>query len=76
MPATRHRFSKCGHRGFGSTGCHRCELADKLEARAKSLRASKAAVKEGKQIIGQDEATRLLTEAKRLRDVPGVGIND
>ena len=67
MPATRHRFSKCQHKGFGSTGCHRCEQADKLEALATSLKAAKAAPKEGKQVIGQDEATKALNEAERLR---------
>jgi hypothetical protein len=41
MPATRHKFSRCGHKGFGSpgpntqTGCHRCAQADKLEASLK-----------------------------------------
>lgn len=67
MPATRHRFTKCGHRGYGSIGCHRCETADKLEALAKTLQGTKAASKEGKQIIGRDEITKLLDEATRLR---------
>lgn len=30
MPATRHRFSQCGHKGFGSF-CHRCAEATRLE---------------------------------------------
>lgn len=30
MPATRHRFGKCGHKGFGGF-CHRCAQADALE---------------------------------------------
>lgn len=38
MSATRHKFSKCGHRGFGSTGCHRCEAATNLEKNPKGLK--------------------------------------
>jgi len=66
MPATKNRFSKCSHTGYGNF-CHRCEQADKLEAAAKKLQGTKAASKEGKQVIGQDEATKLLNEAERLR---------
>lgn len=76
MPATKHRFAKCGHKGYGSTGCHRCEQADKLEAIAKSLQGTKAAPKEGKQVIGRDEITKLLEEAARLRGISGAGLND
>jgi hypothetical protein len=31
MPATRHTFGKCGHKGFGAE-CHRCQEAVRLEA--------------------------------------------
>ena len=37
MPSTRHTFSKCGHKGFGSH-CHRCALADTLEKKAESAK--------------------------------------
>lgn len=74
MPATKNRFSKCGHSGYGGY-CHRCDQADKLEAAAKKLQSTRAAPKEGKQVIGQDEATKLLTEAARLRGISGAKVN-
>ena len=66
MSATRHKFSKCQHLGFGGF-CHRCAQADVLEERSKALRATKQTPKEGKQVIGQDEAAKLMAEAERLR---------
>lgn len=33
MPATRHNFPDCNHRGFGEY-CHRCEQAEVFEKRA------------------------------------------
>jgi hypothetical protein len=30
MPATRHRFSKCSHKGFGAE-CHRCGEAARMD---------------------------------------------
>jgi hypothetical protein len=73
MSATRHRFSKCGHKGFGAF-CHRCDTADKLEAKAKTVK--KAEPKEGKKVLGLDEAGKLMEEATRLRSVPGASVND
>ena len=74
MPATKNRFAKCGHKGYGSTGCHRCDAADKLEAKAKTIK--KAEPKEGKKVLGLDEADKLMEEATRLRSVPGASVND
>lgn len=69
MPATRKRFS-CNHKGFGKF-CHRCQQADAIEAKAKSLPASQQPQEGDKKAKGKkvasEEATALLEEAKRLR---------
>ena len=39
MPATRHRFTKCGHKGFGGY-CHRCKQAEDLQAKLLTLKSS------------------------------------
>ncbi len=46
MPATRHKHSKCGHRGFGAD-CARCLQAEKLEKEEEKLKdgPKKAALK-------------------------------
>jgi len=56
MPATRARFPKCGHRGFGAS-CARCRQADRLDERA----TSEANAGRGK------AAAVLQAEALRLR---------
>jgi hypothetical protein len=53
MPARRHVFSNCSHRGFGGL-CHRCAEADKLDALANKA-------------PNKDEAKKLADEALRLR---------
>lgn len=58
MPATRHTFRKCGHKGFGAN-CHRCETAEKLQAKVANKKASEEVQK------SVDEANRLLGPAKR-----------
>lgn len=61
MPTTRHRFSKCSHRGLGAQ-CARCQTAERLEAMAEIPKNKR---KEG---LYQDwDKEQLLAEAKRLR---------
>jgi hypothetical protein len=60
MSARRHRFSGCGHFGFGAY-CHRCKQAEELKAKANSLQA-KLGVS-----FHSDGAVRLLAEAERLK---------
>jgi len=56
MPATRAKFSKCGHRAFGAR-CPRCADADRLDVRAeREAQAGRAR-----------DAEALKAEAKRLR---------
>ena len=58
MPATRHTFKKCGHKGFGGH-CHRCETADKLQAKFANKKASEESQK------AADEVFRLRGPAKQ-----------
>jgi hypothetical protein len=61
MPASRHAFSKCGHKGYGAD-CHRCALADKLDALAKTGKNKR------KKSYGHDwDDVVLQTEVLRLR---------
>jgi hypothetical protein len=53
MPARRHSFNGCSHKGFGAF-CHRCAQAEKLE---KSLPTNIASEKFG----------RMKQEVERLR---------
>lgn len=82
MPSTRARFFKCSHRGFGGN-CHRCELADKFEAKLeeKSIYLIKSSgniklvssenVKDNGVISGKEAKEILKEEIKRLRALPG-----
>lgn len=54
MPANRHTFSNCGHKGWGGY-CHRCKEADKLEAKSKQKGVAK------------EEVEKLKAEVDRLR---------
>jgi len=61
MPATRNRRRRksCGHKNFGTNPpCHRCDQAEKLEAKAQTM-------KDGEQ------KTKLLAEARRLKSLDG-----
>jgi len=56
MPASRGKFSKCGHRAFGAA-CPRCKDADRLDVRAaRAAQAGRAR-----------DADALRAEVKRLR---------
>lgn len=65
MAVTKNRFS-CGHKGYGKF-CHRCQQAEKLEAKARELSASTGNGKKGKGKTEEDPSQALLEEAKRLR---------
>jgi phage FluMu protein Com len=56
MPASRAKFSKCGHRAFG-VRCPRCKQAETLEARAE----------QAEQAGKTKAAAELRAEALRLR---------
>ena len=61
MPATRHRFSKCSHKGYGAV-CQRCKLAEQL------VTLSDTPKNKRKKGYGHDwDNDKLLAEAARLR---------
>ena len=61
----RRPFAKCSHHGYGSTGCHRCQLANKLETMVKAGEVYITNKKTKKPI--QWSKKEMLEEAKRLR---------
>jgi hypothetical protein len=62
MPATRHRFSKCSHKGYGAV-CNRCKTAEQFVTLAETPKA-----KRPKKGLGHDwDSEKLLAEAARLR---------
>lgn len=70
MPATRHSFGKCGHKGFGAE-CHRCAEADRMEslsgAKAKALGPQMGKRKDRVGSFKGWKKEQFLVEAARLR---------
>lgn len=67
---TGRKLHPCGHKSFGNN-CHRCRLADKLEAEAALARPVVEAFDAARL---QALRTTLLEEAARLRTVPTKGV--